>query len=299
MPLQIRLTSENARCFALYLSAFWLIFTGLGCANTNSSSQTNWATAVNPASDTVPAQIVLNPKRPSKFWMRISQYAICSDVELNPVDPFFRELESLPGQIQTELNLPQGNNVIQVFLFDTQEKYESYMAIRYPKLPSRRAYFIAEPRAGAVGDDLLVFTWMGDQLKTDLRHELTHAVLHSVLKTVPLWLDEGLASYYEISPSNDGLNASHLEAIKKGTSSPDLNRLEGLSKVAQMEKGEYRESWAWVYFLLKSSPATKQFLVRYLADMQTNANPSAIYMKLKEIVPEPEAALVDYLATLK
>ena len=41
---------------------------------------------------------------------------------------------------------------------------------------------------------------MGDHLRTDLRHELTHALLHGVLKDVPLWLDEGLAGFFELPP---------------------------------------------------------------------------------------------------
>ena len=236
-------------------------------------------------------------KRPSKNWLRVSQYAICTDFDLNPTDPLFRELEDLPGQIQSELKLPPGNSVIQVFLFETQESYEAYMTVRYPKLPLRRAYFIAEPRA-ATGDDLLVYTWMGDHLRTDLRHELTHAVLHSVLKSVPLWLDEGLAGFFELPVANRGLNESHLEILQKGAFQPDLARLEKLGKVSQMEKPEYRESWAWVHFLLRGSPAAKDGLLAYLVELQTNPNPGPLAAKIKETFPEPEAALVDHLSTL-
>ena len=253
----------------------------------------------NSDSDTISANPVTaqTPKRPAKNWLRVSQYAICTDFDLNPTDPLFRELEDLPGQIQTELNLPPGNSVIQVFLFDSQEHYEAYMTVRYPKLPLRRAYFIAEPRA-ASGDDLLVYTWMGDHLRTDLRHELTHAVLHSVLKSVPLWLDEGLAGFFELPVANAGLNESHLEFMQKGTFQPDLSRLEKLGKVAQMEKPEYREAWAWVHFLLRGSPQAKSCLLAYLVELQSNPNPGLLSPKIRESFSEPEAALVDHLAKL-
>ena len=78
---------------------------------------------------------------------------------------------------------------------------------------------------------------MGDHLRTDLRHELTHALLHSVLKDVPLWLDEGLAGYFELPPENDGVNPQHLELLRRGPFQPDLARLESLEQVGDGEAG--------------------------------------------------------------
>ncbi|MFO0936272.1 MAG: DUF1570 domain-containing protein [Gemmataceae bacterium] len=283
---------------ALRWLAYVLLVGGVGCLHGCSSLQS--AAVDSNDADTVAAGAApsgTGPKRPSKNWLRVSQYAICSDFQLNPADPLFHELEELPGQIQSELKLPPGNSVIQVFLFDTQESYESYMTARYPKLPLRRAYFIAEPRVVS-GDDLLVYTWMGSHLRTDLRHELTHAVLHSVLKSVPLWLDEGLAGYFELPVNAEGLNTNHLEIIRKSLFQPDLARLEKLGKVAQMEKPEYREAWAWTHFMLRGSPKAKEALLAFLNELQTNSNPTPLMQRIKEIHAEPEAALVDYLATL-
>lgn len=312
-----KIAKSKIRLFAFsHAISLFTLSTIAGCQNANST--TNWTTATPQLDPNVYTpttnQSQTQTKRPGKHWTRLSQYALCSDVELNLEDPFFKELESLPDQIQSELKIPPGNNVVQVYLFETQEQYEAYMASRYPKLPPRRAYFIAEPRLGSMSslitgnnglknnapsDDLLVFTWMGDHLKTDLRHELTHAVLHSVLQTVPLWLDEGLACFFELPPSNDGVNNSHLESIVKGSFSPDLARLEGLGKVAQMEKAEYREAWAWVHYLLRSTPENRKLLIDYLNTMLTTSEPAQLLPKLKESSTEPEANLVDHLARLK
>ena len=46
--------------------------------------------------------------------------------------------------------------------------------------------------------ELVVYAQGGDRLADDLRHEMTHAYLHSVVPDVPLWLDEGLAKYFEL-----------------------------------------------------------------------------------------------------
>lgn len=253
-----------------------------------------------PAGDVLPAgaTIAANPKRPGKNTQRFGPFIVVSDFEIDPADPLFRELESLPDQIRKELKLPPGPSMVQVFLFQTKESYEQYMAARYPKLPVRRAYFVAEPRSGGAGDDLLVFTSMGEHLRTDLRHELTHAVLHGVLKGVPLWLDEGLAGFFELPPVADGVNLAHLETLRTGPFVPDLTRLEKLGQVKQMEKAEYREAWAWVHFLLRSSTDAKAVLLEYLQTLRTNPNPGPIQPHLAGAVGDSTKALLDHLAAM-
>src|SRR5262249_2533216 len=137
--------------------------------------------------------------------LRCGNAVIYHDLDLDPADPLFAELETLPEQVLGELGLPPSNVLVQVFLFHSQERSGRYMRATYPKLPDRRAYMIVEPRIGGA-DEIKVFTGMGEHLRTDLRHELTHALLHSVLKDVPLWLDEGLAGYFELPPNSDGVN---------------------------------------------------------------------------------------------
>lgn len=249
--------------------------------------------AANPGT-TSGAEFPSPPKRPGKHWLRASQYVFYSDTRLDANDPLFRDLEELPELIQTELQLPPGETLVQVFLFDSQESYEAYMQARYPRLPLRRAYFISEPRTGG-GDDLLVYTWLGDNLRTDLRHELTHATLHSVLKGVPLWLDEGLASYFELPPNSGGVNTTHLEALRRGPFQPDMARLEKMGQVREMEKPEYREAWAWVYMMLRGRPEARRVLLDYLQVLRQQPNAGPMLPKLKEIFPDPNLALADQL----
>jgi hypothetical protein len=188
--------------------------------------------------------------------------------------------------------------MVQVFLFDTQEHYERYMQKNYRTLQPRRAYFISKPGAGRT-EELLVYTWMGEHVATDLRHELTHALLHSVLKDVPIWLDEGLAGYFELPPGQDGVNPQHLDALTRSAFHPDLARLEKLTQVAQMEKPEYREAWAWVHLMLRSGPVAKKVLLEYLQTLRTDPKPGPLLPKLRDAVPDPEQALVDHLSTVE
>jgi hypothetical protein len=225
---------------------------------------------------------------------RCGNYVFYYDFDLDRRDPLFAELEALPDQVFSELDLQPTNAIVQVYLFETHERYERYMHSRYPRLPDRRAYMIAEPRIGGA-DELKVFTWMGDHLRTDLRHELTHALLRSVLKDVPLWLDEGLAGFFELPPASDGLNAQHLEQLARGPFKPDLARLERLTDVPDMQKPEYREAWAWVHLMLRGSPASRQVLRDYMQVLRTTAKPGPLLPRLKDALGEPDEALYTHL----
>jgi len=238
---------------------------------------------------------------PTKRSLRVSQYVFLSDFELKPDLPLFRELADLREQLHKELKLPPSNTVIQVYLFDDRERYERFMHAKYPDLPKRRAFFVAQPRAVGGTEDLLVYTYWGDRIRQDLRHELTHALLHSVLKDVPLWLDEGLAEYFEVPPEAHGLNQTHIEQIQlvSGESfKPDLSHLEQLSQVPQMTPPEYREAWAWVHLMLRGKPEAKAVLIQYIQQLRANPSPGPLQPRLAAAVSDPETALVQHLAQL-
>jgi hypothetical protein len=239
-----------------------------------------------------------NPAWPGKHTMRVSQYVFFADFELNKSDPLFQELADLREQVVRDLQLPTADSAIQVYLFDDRDRYENFMHERYPDLPKRRAFFVAQPRTVGGTDELLVFTFWGDRVKQDLRHELTHALLHSVLKDVPLWLDEGLAEYYELPPGSDGVNPKHLEELRKSPSTPDLAKLEQLTQVSQMSPVEYREAWAWVHLMLRGSPPARQVLLAYLQQLRTTANPGPLAVRLTPAVPQLNEALTDHLRQL-
>ncbi len=172
------------------------------------------------------------------------------------------------------------------------------MKARYPELPKRRAFFVAQPRTVGGGDELLVYTFWGERLRQDLRHELTHALLHSVLKDVPLWLDEGLAEYFELPPGSNGVNVQHLEQLRRGAFAPDLARLEQLNQVAQMTPAEYREAWAWVHLMLRGPADGKAALLAYLQQLRSNGSPGPLQPRLTAAVPGLTDALDMHLGQL-
>lgn len=245
---------------------------------------------------TITSMAAVSP--PGKNTLRTSQYVFYSDMELKADNALFVELGELREQLVRELQLPSSNTLIQVYLFEDRDKYDKFMKVRYPDLPKRRAFFVAQPRTVGGGDELLVYTFWGDRLRQDLRHELTHALLHSVLKDVPLWLDEGLAEYFELPPGSNGINAQHLEQLRKGPFAPDLARLEQLNQVSQMTPAEYRESWAWVHLMLRGPADGKSALLAYLQQLRSTASPGPLQPRLTSAVPGLTDALDMHLGQI-
>jgi hypothetical protein len=242
------------------------------------------------------------PRLPHRFSFRVAPYVFLSDFEIQHDLSLFRELADLRDQVYKELLLPPSSTVVQVYLFQTEARYKNYMKIRYPDLPGRRAFFVVQPRSMGV-EDLNIYTYWGERIRQDLRHELTHALLHSVIKDVPLWLDEGLAEFFELPPEQRGVNASHVEVLRRGLTSGatqlNLARLEALKEVDQMNPGEYRESWAWVHLMLRTRPEAKTVLLSYLQQLRGVRRPEQLGPKLLRVYPELEETLAQHLEHLQ
>lgn len=243
---------------------------------------------------------------PASHTARVGPYLFHSDFPLDTASPLFRELEDLPEQIESELRVPVGNGLIHVYLYADEDRYHAFLKAKDDKLPLRSAYFFAEPARGyGLPPQLQVYTWASPRLQTDLRHELTHALLHGTLKGVPLWLDEGLAGFFEQPAANDGVNPLHLDALRTGESSRptpfrgDLARLEKLSQVNQMGRAEYQEAWAWVHYMLRGNPKGREVLLDHLQKLRTSPTPGLLLPKLEVAVGgDPHAGLTSYLAKL-
>ncbi len=249
-------------------------------------------------------QAAAGVKPPGQHSARIGRAVFYTDFPLQTNDAAFRDLKDLPDQIETELGVPTSDALIQVFLFDDEDKYHAFLKAKDPKLPMRSAYFFAEPGRGiGTGPELQVYTWTGPRLTIDLRHELTHALLHGTLKAVPLWLDEGLAGYFEQPPANAGINVSHLESLRvpepgKPAFRGDLARLEKLKAVDQMGRPEYQEAWAWVHYMLTGDSKGRAVLLAYLQSLRTTPTPGLLLPKLEAAVGDAGPLLDGHLTKL-
>ena len=97
---------------------------------------------------------------------------------------------------------------------------------------------------------------------------------------LPLWLDEGLAEYFEVE---DGRNLEHLAKLPDDLANgwaPDLKRLESFKDVRRMTPRDYRESWAWVHYCLNGSNQGKAALLAYLADLRAGGEVAPLSRRL-------------------
>lgn len=243
------------------------------------------------------------PSLPKAHEVRSGQCVIISDQPCSAQHPLLRSIETLPDEICRELQLPSCQQVIMVYLFADRQRYEAYMHCQFPELPNRRAFFIAhsDPRRG---DELCIYTYWGEQLQEDLRHELTHATLHSVLRNVPMWLDEGLAEFFESPRNTNGLHATHLKELAFGNELadptwPPLECLEKLTAVQYMTTADYRASWGIVYWLLRATPQGRAALLHYLQRLRGTDKPPPFKPQLQQVLPQFAEAVRDHMQRLR
>jgi hypothetical protein len=221
---------------------------------------------------------------------------IHSDFELPDRDQLLSDLEEQRGRMQDVLRFSLSEENVHVYLFEDTRKYKAYMTRHFPGTPSRRAFFVESPT------HLSVYAQWGDRVQEDLRHEVVHGYLHAVLRDIPLWLDEGIAEYFEVPGKANGVNRPHLELLqrelKAGRWQPDLSRLAEFRSTDEMTQLDYAESWAWVHFLLNSEPRRRILLQDHLRAKRNEGSNASIWLVLRKAEVRPTAALLVHLQQL-
>ena len=237
-----------------------------------------------------------SPALPSRRSMVLDQLVVLSDAPLPQHHRLLEELKSQRTVLCSKLALPTSDEPIHVYLFSTADKLDSFMRVHYPNVPQRRAFFVETDTR------LNVYAYWGDRVAEDLRHEVAHGYLHAVVPNLPLWLDEGLAEYFEVPRGQQGLNQPHLVTLASAVAQnwrPDLERLERLRTNGEMTQADYAESWAWVYFLAQSSPQHLHLLQEYLQALGKSPTPEPLSVRLRREDAQYQQSLADYLAALE
>lgn len=234
---------------------------------------------------------------PMKYEVRSGQLEFHSNFELSADHRLVRQLTAERDDICQTLGLPCASETISVFLFHDAESFREYLSYHYPSVPTRRAFFLETDA------QLKVYAHWSDHMAEDLRHEVAHGYLHIIVPGLPLWLDEGLAEYFEVPRQQVGLHRPHLDLladlIEHNGWQPDLHRLEQLKDVAEMDQASYAEAWAWVYFLLHSGPEQRELLTNYLQELNEHGSTEPLSARLTRKHVQPEQTLVAYLEDLK
>ncbi|WP_437228262.1 hypothetical protein SH661x_000808 [Planctomicrobium sp. SH661] len=230
---------------------------------------------------------------PSKFEIESGDLIIRSDLKIESNNELITQLKSIREDLTNSLELPPAHRPVVIHLFGDEQRYSQYMQARHPNLPPRRAFFIGSPT------ELGVYAHWSPNVSEDLRHEYTHGVLHASLRTVPLWLDEGLAEYYETQTDTPRrLHREHTQqlaiAVKNGWR-PDLARLEKIEEVPKMGLADYREAWAWVHYLMNDAPGGRELLVNYCQALRKSDKPPRFSAEVARLFPDADIRLASYI----
>ncbi len=223
---------------------------------------------------------------------RAGPFRVYAEFSLDKFDWVFEAVQEQRADVAATLGLKPIDSPIVICLFANRTSYVRYMAEHAPAGVNRQALFVKGEDAG------FVYVYRHTGFETDLRHEVTHAILHSMLPFLPLWLDEGLAEYFEVRTEKRPSANPHHPRMKWASRlgwKPNLARLESREDLSEFTAADYRESWAWVHFLLHGSKEGNQLLRGYLATIQQERPPGPLSGHLKRVFSDPHSQLVKHL----
>ncbi len=232
---------------------------------------------------------------PSRHSVLSDQLVIQSDFRLQYDHPLIKDLLELKREVSSTLQLEFTGAPVVIYLFENEQKYVDYLGSTWPSLPYRRAYFFGNPH------ELAVYTFWGDNVQEDLRHEFTHGLLNSTLQNLPLWLDEGLAEYFEVPGQPGTVKPIVVQRLGQALSNqwrPDMTQLEALTDVTMMTQSNYEEAWAWVHFLLHSELDQREVLLSYLQTLRQPRFPGPLSRRLDSLGINASDRFAGHIATL-
>ena len=216
---------------------------------------------------------------PTRYQLRTGPFVVYSNTPIPAESPAVACLHSLETDLSSRLGYRAlaGQDPVEIYVLSDRNAYAHFLKFYYPELPPRRAFFLAQ------GERRVVYTYLSDRLEEDLRHEAAHALLRGCYGDLPLWLDEGLAEYFETRTDIVDIQDEHISKIPgdlKNGWVPDLPRLESFTDIHQMSVRDYREAWAWVHLMLEDRQVGKNLLLDYLEKNRTGQHPRLLSQML-------------------
>jgi hypothetical protein len=228
---------------------------------------------------------------------RVAGPFVChANFPLGNLAPLIEELAALQSDLVRYLEIPPASETIELCLFSDESSYRAYLSHYLPQVPYRRALYV---KIGVRG---MVFAFRSREFEVDLRHECTHALLHAALPMVPLWLDEGLAEYFEVPAADRAFRNRHLSTVRLLTPIGLTGHLAGLEKkddLSELGSSDYRSCWAWVHFMLHGPYAAHDELIRFLGDIRNGSPPGLLSQRLPQRVPNLDHAFSTHFRSWK
>ena len=209
-----------------------------------------------------------------------------------------RELANIQKDLSQYLAISHPRETIEVFFFQSKDTYKRFLGRELQDAPfDREALYFKQSGPG------MVLIYQNPNMMEDLRHEMTHAFLHASLSYIPLWLDEGLAEYFEKPRETRAGTNPYFSSVSRKIlfgQVPSLAKLEKMRYFDQLGVNEYCEAWSWVHFMIHHSRETHQMLAGYLRLLaeQEEKTPS-LDMYLTKTVPDAKKAYIEHFRNWK
>lgn len=228
------------------------------------------------------------------YEWRSGDFIVHADFDVRSRGGMIEDLQRLRSELKTALDIEIASETIHLILFATPAAYRGYVRKHFPEIPDRRALYIKRRGPG------MIFAYDSRDMAVDLRHETTHAMLNASLPYMPLWLDEGLAEYFEVADEERAARNSHMKLVRLRAmlgQVPDIAAMENFGNLSAMGSGEYRDAWSWIHFLLHESQASREVLVGFLQDLQAQSPPGPLSRRLAAQIPDYRARYLAHFRT--
>lgn len=209
---------------------------------------------------------------------KIGPFIFHTNFPVNEISAEINSLLTTCNDIKQRLRLPDPYELTDIYIYENQSAYEAFFRKNFPGErvhPSvfTKNYVVLKKEA----DRCHIYVYRSDKLGEDLRHEGVHAILHSTItKKIPIWLDEGLAEYYEKDGEKESLwlNERWLtESIARiqNRKFQTLAKLEQIVLPSSFPTACYCDSWAWICFMLNGPENIRAILPTYLKEYQAGS----------------------------
>lgn len=230
-----------------------------------------------------------NPQEPRPAVFRLRSEVPVGDIGGRQI---LEQMVDLCRDVEEVLLIPPPERPIQVNLFKSKDSFEAFLIPRIPSAKGRSAIYVDDPEGGQI------YLWHHPDIEQDVRHECTHAILHQSFQEIPLWLDEGLAEYFEVRREDWAENHPYLVEFKTVLNSQSVQRLEALEAlehVNQLTPEDYRSAWAWVHFLMHGPTPAREEFRQYLIDLAADSKVYPLSERLRARMPDMEVQLFHHL----
>lgn len=208
------------------------------------------------------------------------------------------KLRALPQRLSQFCGQKMTVSPVHVIIFADRDSYFRHLEKTLPQAPRRSSLFVVR------GGRATILVADNESLERDLLHESVHAINFATFgkKRFPLWLDEGMAEWFEADERQQaGVHGELIAGImgdqRDALAVPlKLSSLERIGAATQADALSYAASWAWCRFLGDRSTPCHRVWVRFLEDLQAGVAAGKLSHRLTLAVPDYEALFLKSLS---